>query len=148
MRPPPLRLERHIHHVQEIGFGPRTVLLPAGRLEVNRQTLTDLVMADDRISACNVELASCGERVRVVHICDTVEPQWREQGTTFPGGGADAQTVGHGVSHRLAGVGVTACCELPWRKTGGIQIPRENIAELHGPLAELPSRLGSAARAP
>jgi glycine reductase complex component B subunit alpha and beta len=46
------------------------------------------------------------------------------------------------VTHRLAGVAVTACCELPWRKTGGIQIPRENIAELSGQLAEL-SPLGS-----
>src|SRR5207253_1893408 len=61
---------------------------------------------------------------------------------TFPGWETDIQTVGDGVTHRLAGVGVTACCELPWRKTGGIQIPRENIAELSGPLAEL-SPLGA-----
>jgi glycine reductase len=71
-----------------------------------------------------------------------VEPQWRTSGPTFPGWDAEIQTVGDGVTHRLQGVGVTACCELPWRKTGGIQIPRENIAELRGPLAEL-SPLGS-----
>jgi glycine reductase len=119
-----------------VEFGPTTVLANA-HLQVDRRSVTDLVMVDDRIAACNVELAKPGENARVVHICDTVEPQWRAHGTTFPGWAADAQTVGDGVTHRLAGVGVTACCELPWRKTGGIQIPRENIAELSGPLAEL-----------
>jgi len=136
-----MRLERHVHRVSDVGFGPRT-FLTGGRLELNRDALTDLVLSDDRVAACSVEVAKAGENARVVHICDTVEPQWRARGATFAGWAGDAETVGQGVSHRLAGVGVTACCELPWRKTGGIQIPRENIAELQGPLAEL-SPLGS-----
>src|SRR5262249_1364752 len=125
----PMRLERHVHHVRDIGFAQHTALLDNGVLQLDRDSLTDLVLLDDRIATCNVELATPGENARVVHICDTVEPQWRAQGTTFPGWAADAQTVGDGVTHRLAGVGVSVCCELPWRKTGGIQIPRENIAE-------------------
>jgi glycine reductase len=137
-----MRLERQVHQVRRIGFGRRTVLRADGHLEIYRHTLIDLVLSDDRLTACNVELAAGGESARVMHICDTVEPRWRAQGTTFPGWETDAQTVGSGMTHRLAGVGVTACCELPWRKTGGIQIPRENIAELQGPLAEL-SPLGS-----
>jgi sarcosine reductase len=141
MRAAPMRLERRVHRVNDITFGPRT-LLANGRLQVDRQALVDLVLRDDRLAACNVELASPGDNARVVHICDTVEPHWRASGPTFPGWDSEIQTVGHGVTHRLAGVGVSACCELPWRKTGGIQIPRENIAELSGPLAEL-SPLGS-----
>lgn len=137
----PMRLERRVHNVSEIAFGPR-IDLRQGRLELNRDALSTLVLADDRLTTCNVELVSGGENARVVHICDTVEPQWRTHGMTFAGWDGDAQTVGDGITHRLAGVGVTACCELPWRKTGGIQIPRENIAELRGPLAEL-SPLGS-----
>jgi len=141
MPAPPLRLERRVHNVHDVAFGPSTSLVN-GRLRINRQALQALVLADDRVAACNVELAKPGENARVVHICDTVEPHWRANGPTFPGWDREIQTVGHGVTHRLQGVGVTACCELPWRKTGGIQIPRENIAELRGPLAEL-SPLGS-----
>jgi glycine reductase complex component B subunit alpha and beta len=136
MAPPPMRLERRVHRVREIGFAPRTSL-EGGRLGIDRQGLVDLVLADDRLTHCNVELVAGGESARVVHICGTVEPHWREQGPTFPGWESDARMAGDGVTHRLAGVGVTTCCELPWRKTGGIQIPRENIAELRGPMAEL-----------
>ena len=136
-----MRLERRVHRADNIVFGP-SMLLEHGRLHINREAVRDLVLADDRVAACNMELASPGDNARVVHICDTVEPHWRANGPTFPGWDSEIQTVGHGVSHRLHGVGVTACCELPWRKTGGIQIPRENIAELRGPLAEL-SPLGS-----
>jgi glycine reductase complex component B subunit alpha and beta len=131
-----MRLERHVHEVRDIVFGSQTQLR-AGHLEINRQSLIDLVRADDRVASCAVELVSPGENARVVHICDTVEPHWRAGGPTFPGWQCDILTVGSGTTHRLAGMGVTACCELPWRKTGGIQIPRENIAELRGPLAPL-----------
>ena len=106
-------------------------------LTLNAEELAGLVLRDDRVTRCSVQLAAPGEDARVVHICDTVEPRWRTNGPTFPGWETDAQTVGEGITHRLAGVGVTVCCELPWRKTGGIQIPRENIAELSGPLSEL-----------
>ena len=50
-----MRLERYVHRVNDIAFGPRTVLAN-GRLQVDRQALVDLVLADDRVAACNVEL--------------------------------------------------------------------------------------------
>ena len=65
-----------------------------GRLHINRQGLQDLVLADDRVAMCNVELAEPGDNARVVHICDTVEPHWRATGPTFPGWDTDIQTVG------------------------------------------------------
>src|SRR5260370_8995312 len=136
-----MRLERRVHRVGEIAFGGGTSLAD-GRLLIDREALRELVLADDRVTVCRVELAEPGDDARVVHICDTVEPEWGASGPGFRGWDSEIQTVGHGVTHRLQGVGVTACCELPWRKTGGIQIPRENIAELRGPLAEL-SPLGS-----
>jgi glycine reductase len=127
--------------VHELAFGSRT-RLEGGRLEFDRQALIEQILMDDRVTACAVEIAAPGEDARVVHICDTVEPHWRSGGPTFPGWGAEIRTVGDGATHRLAGAGVTVCCELPWRKTGGIQIPRENIAELRGQMADL-SPLGS-----
>jgi glycine reductase complex component B subunit alpha and beta len=136
-----MRLERHVHDVAEVAFGSRTAL-SNGRLTLDGDHLARLVLVDDRLTACTIELAKPGESARVVHICDTVEPHWRTDGPTFPGWGSEIRSVGDGEAHRLAGVGVTACCELPWRKTGGIQIPRENIAELRGQFAEL-SPLGS-----
>ena len=136
-----MRLERHVHEVTQVAFGARTEL-SSGQLTLDRERLAQIVLADDRLTSCDIQLAAPGESARVVHICDTVEPHWRTDGPTFPGWGSEIRSVGDGETHRLAGVGVTACCELPWRKTGGIQIPRENIAELRGQLAEL-SPLGS-----
>jgi glycine reductase complex component B subunit alpha and beta len=136
-----MRLERSVHEVAEVAFGARTEL-SGGRLTLDRADLEQRVLTDDRLATCSVQLASPGESARVVHICDTVEPQWRASGPTFPGWSSEIRSVGDGITHRLAGVGVTVCCELPWRKTGGIQIPRENIAELRGQFSEL-SPLGS-----
>lgn len=136
MAPPGMRLERRSFTVDQIAFG-RATRLDGRRLEVDRKAIVDLVLQDHRITRCGVELVSPGENARIIHICDTVEPQWRVGGGTFPGWISPIQTVGDGAMHRLAGVGVTVCCELPWRKAGGIQIPRETIAEMRGPLASL-----------
>src|SRR5260370_11602266 len=122
-------LERRLHYVRELGFGPRTTLTD-GRLEIAQQGLVDLVLADDRLTGCVVQLASPGESARVVHICDTVEPHWRADGPTFPGWAAEIRTAGDGVTHRLAGVGVTAWRQPPLRENGGLQLPREDIGVL------------------
>jgi glycine reductase len=131
-----MRLERRSFAVTSATFGKRT-RLDGTRLEVDRAELADLVRTDDRVTRCDVELVAPGEDARIVHICDTVEPQWRVGGGTFPGWVSSIRTVGDGVTHRLRGTGVTVCAELPWRRTGGIQTPRESIAEMRGPLAEL-----------
>ena len=140
MAPDPMRLVRQVHRVDSIAFGSGTAL-DNRRLSVDRQALVDLVLSDDRPTHCNVELVSLA---KTRASCTSATRSSRS------GGSADrpsrlevnAQPVGDGVTHRLAGVGVTTCCELPWRKTGGIQIPRENIAEMRGQLAEL-SPLGA-----
>ncbi|MBM4435043.1 MAG: glycine reductase [Chloroflexi bacterium] len=131
-----MRLERRSFPVTAAALGTRT-RLDGTRLEVDRAELADLVRTDDRVTRCEVELVAPGEDARIVHVCDTVEPQWRAGGGTFPGWISPIRTAGSGVTHRLAGAGVTVCAELPWRRTGGIQTPRENIAEMRGPLAAL-----------
>ncbi|HET9809658.1 MAG TPA: glycine/sarcosine/betaine reductase component B subunit, partial [Candidatus Limnocylindria bacterium] len=78
------RLERRAFEVSDIGFGPR-IRLGDGRLEIDRAALADLVLRDDRVTRCDIQLVSPGEDARIVHICDTVEPQWRALGGTFPG---------------------------------------------------------------
>ena len=84
MAPDPMRLVRQVHRVDSIAFGSGTAL-DNRRLSVDRQALVDLVLSDDRLTHCNVELVSLGENARIVHICNTVEPQWRV-GPTFPAG--------------------------------------------------------------
>jgi len=130
------RLEQRTFHVRDVAFGS-TFGVERGRLELDRDALAAAVLADDRVARCEVQLVVPGEDARIVHICDTVEPRWRVGGGTFPGWISPIRTAGDGVTHRLAGVGVTVCCELPWRATGGIQTPRENIAEMRGALAQL-----------
>lgn len=136
MAPSRPRLEQRTFDVTDASFG-RGFGFDAGRLTLDRDALAAAVLQDDRVARCEVQLVAPGEDARIVHICGTAEPQWRMGGGTFPGWVSPIRTVGDGVTHRLAGVGVTVCCELPWRNTGGIQIPRENIAEMRGPLAAL-----------
>jgi glycine reductase len=136
MAPNGPRLERRSFIVDDVQFGRSTVLADR-RLELDRDALAAVVLNDDRVARCTVQLVSPGEDARIVHICDTAEPQWRVDAGTFPGWTGPICTAGDGVTNRLAGVGVTVCCELPWRKTGGIQTPRETIAEMRGPLAPL-----------
>ncbi|HEY7624211.1 MAG TPA: glycine/sarcosine/betaine reductase component B subunit [Candidatus Limnocylindria bacterium] len=136
MTPKGPRLERRSFDVRDIGFG-RGFRYEDGRLQVDRDALASAVLLDDRVARCEVQLVSPGEDARIVHICDTAEPQWRVDGQTFGGWLSPIRTAGDGVTHRLAGAGVTVACELPWRKTGGIQTPRESIAEMRGPLAAL-----------
>ncbi len=136
MAPSRPRLERRSFDVIEAAFG-RGFGFDSGRLTLDREALAAEVLQDDRVTRCEVQLVAPGEDARIVHICGTTEPQWRTGGGTFPGWVSPIRTTGDGVTHRLGGVGVTVCCELPWRKTGGIQTPRENIAEMRGPLAAL-----------
>ena len=109
MAPSRSRLERRSFDVVEARFG-RGFGFDAGRLTLDRDALAAAVLQDDRVARCDVQLVAPGEDARIVHICDTVEPQWRIGGGTFPGWGSPIRTVGDGVTHRLAGTGVTVCC--------------------------------------
>ena len=133
-----MRLELGTFHVGEVVFGPQT-RLGGGRLEVDHDELARLALQDPRLRRASIQLVRPREEARIVHVCDTIEPRAKVSGPggVFPGFVGPIRTVGEGRTHRLAGVAVTTTAELPWRKTGGIQIPRESILDMSGPAATL-----------
>jgi glycine reductase len=133
-----MRLEMGTFYVHEVNFGS-TTRIDGHRLEINREEVCSLVLRDPRLTRAEVQLLVPGEDARVVHVCDAVEPRCKPMSAAggFPGFVGPIQTAGEGRSHRLDGVVVLETSELPWRKRGGIQIPREGILDLRGPAGAL-----------
>jgi glycine reductase len=89
-----------------------------------------------------VELARPGERVRIVHVLDQIEPRLKLQGgPTFPGFLGPPATVGTGRTHRLANVAVLQAGEFPVPVTGLLSV-HESTVDMDGP-ARVYSPFGS-----
>jgi glycine reductase len=131
-----MRLELATYTVTDLRFGSRTALT-GGLLEINAEELRELVCRDPALEDVTVLLARPGERVRIVHLMDTVEPRVRitEPGSDFPGVLAPPLTVGDGRTHRLAGVAVMESAVLPL-SLGGLNA-KEAILDMAGPAAPL-----------
>src|ERR1700738_364266 len=108
-----MRLEMGTFEVSEIDFGPRTEL-EHGRLLINRTALEAMLAEDPSFASIRVELARPGERGRIVHVLDQIEPRLKiEGGPTFPGFLGPPETVGNGRTHRLSGVAILQAGEFP-----------------------------------
>jgi glycine reductase len=67
-----------------------------------------------------------------------VEPRIKVQGggDVFPGLLGPLEPVGQGRTHRLAGLAVMVCSEVPWLGASGLFVPRDNFVDTSGPGAE------------
>lgn len=84
------------------------------------------------LDGVDVEVVRAGERVRITHVLDAVEPRVRPDGrAAFPTGG----TAGKGRTNRLDGVVVLACLDFPAEERPLHE--QESIVDLDGPGAEL-----------
>ncbi len=131
-----MRLELATYVVRDIRLGPRTGLRD-GVLEIDAAELGALLGQDPALAEVRVELARPGERVRIAHLLDTVEPRVRvkAQGSDFPGLLGPPLTVGEGRTNRLAGVAVMESAVLP-TPIGGVPV-KEAIVDMAGPAAPL-----------
>ena len=131
-----MRLELATHEVKDVRFGRRTRLRD-GILEVDAAELAERVGGDPALDRVTIELARPGERLRIMHLLDTVEPRVRAMppGSDFPGFLSPPITTGHGRTHRLAGVAVMQSAVLPL-SLGGLNV-KEALVDMAGPAAAL-----------
>jgi sarcosine reductase len=132
-----MRLEMGTFPVHDVVFGSHT-RWQDGRLEINRDSILDLILHDPRIATAELELAKPGESVRIWPVRDVIEPRIKVEGpgVVYPGiCGRPITTVGQGRTHRLAGMGVTEVSGVNWHEACGDYV--EIFLDMIGPWAEL-----------
>ena len=132
-----MRLEMGTFPVHDVVFGSHT-RWQDGRLEIDRNSIVDLILHDPRIATAELELAKPGESVRIWPVRDVIEPRIKVEGpgVVYPGiCGRLITTVGQGRTHRLAGMGVTEVSGVNWHEAGGDYV--EIFLDMSGPWAEL-----------
>lgn len=134
-----MKLEIGSFQVSGIVFGPET-RLDGGVLMVNRDEIRKLVLEDSRISSADLELAEPGKSVRIVHVCDAIEPKVKIEGpgSCYPAASESVETVGKGVTHRLAGMSVVLSVEYPRFEDRSVPPVFEAILDMSGPGALSP----------
>src|SRR5262249_43886538 len=122
--------------VAKVAYGDAT-RLDAGCLMISRDELARAV-AHPAIAGVDVELTHPGESVRITQVSDVVEPRVKVSGggDVFPGLLGPVEGVGAGRTHRLAGLAVMVCGEVPWLGASGLFVPRDNFVDTGGPGAE------------
>jgi sarcosine reductase len=132
-----MHLEMGTFPVHDVVFGSHT-RWQDGRLEIDRDSILDLILHDPRIATAEIELSKPGESVRIWPVRDVIEPRIKVEGpgVVYPGiCGRPITTVGQGRTHRLAGVGVTEVSGVNWHEAGGDYV--EIFLDMSGPWAEL-----------
>ena len=132
-----MHLEMGTFPVHDVVFGSHT-RWQDGRLEIDRDSILDLILHDPRIATAEIELAKPGESVRIWPVRDVIEPRIKVEGpgVVYPGiCGRPITTVGQGRTHRLAGMGVTEVSGVNWHEAGGDYV--EIFLDMSGPWAEL-----------
>ena len=110
-----MKLEVGSFPVQDIVFGSETCWAD-GVLEVDRQELVNLIREDPYIAWADIDIVRPGDSARVVDIRDIIEPKIKADGpgVAYPGiSGRAVETVGQGRTHRLGGMTIIACAEMP-----------------------------------
>jgi glycine reductase len=110
----------------------------AGKLELSRRELTDLVIQDGRIEEVSLAVVHPGEKVRVTGIRDIVEPRVKSSGDgqVFPGTLTTVESVGSGRTHRLSGMAAIATAAYEGAARAGLAVQRSAILDMWGPGAD------------
>ena len=124
-----MKLELHRVNIQKLEFGSATAV-KNGTLTINKQELIDLLLKDDHLAGCDIDLAHPGESTRIMPVKDAIEPRCKIEGPgeVFPGWIGDVDTVGQGKTLVLDGAVVLT--------TGRLVAPQEGIVDMSGPGAD------------
>lgn len=124
-----MKLELGKIHIKDVQFGEETKI-ESGVLYVNEKELVKEILADDRLTACHIELARPGESVRITPVKDVIEPRLKVDGPgcVFPGVMGKVEEVGKGVTYCMDGA-----CVVTVGKIVGFQ---EGVIDMTGPAAE------------
>ena len=131
-----MRLQLNIVDIKEIQYAEKT-MVSNGKLLINRNELQTLLQEDKRLKRVELELARPGEKCRIVHVCDVVEPRAKIGGTgvDFPGALGKRGTAGQGTTCVLRGSAVVE--SLYTEVVEGPRDPNGEIIDMSGPAAEL-----------
>lgn len=100
-------------------------------LYLNEKEITSLVLEDDKIKSCKLEVARPGDRTRITPVKDVIEPRVKVSGDgeIFPGViGKVSPAVGEGTTYKLSGMTV-----MTVGKIVGFQ---EGVVDMSGPAAK------------
>ena len=120
--------------VRSLSWGANTEYRE-GELVVNRDALRAELVTEPLVDDVELSIVAPGDRTRVLHVVDIVEPRWKapERGNPFPGSLGPLAQCGTGRTHALDGVAVVTSGSLPRSE--------EAIIDMCGPGSEL-SRFG------
>ena len=124
-----MKLELGKIFIKDIRFDDKTHVKD-GVLYVNKEEVEKLVLEDDKLTGCHVDIAKPGESVRITPVKDVIEPRVKVSGgEIFPGViGKVSPQVGTGRTHALEG-----CCVVTVGKIVGFQ---EGVIDMSGPAAD------------
>lgn len=108
-----MKLELGKIFIRDVQFGNETKV-ESGVLYVNAGAIQALVLEDERITGCKVELAKPGESTRIAPVKDVIEPRVKVSGSgkIFPGVINKVKEVGSGRTHALVGATVITCGKI------------------------------------
>jgi len=110
-----MKLEVGTFPVRDIVFGSQTRWAD-GVLEIDRDELLAMVMEEPYVAWADLQVARPGDPARITYMRDIIEPKVKVQGpgAVYPGiSGRPVETVGQGRTHRLGGMTVIPCSEMP-----------------------------------
>ena len=89
------RLELGHINIKDIQFGPESKI-EDGVLYVNEEAVKAIVLEDEKIKSCKLDIARPGESVRITPVKDVIEPRVKVEGRggVFPGVINKVDTVG------------------------------------------------------
>ncbi|SCZ81959.1 glycine/sarcosine/betaine reductase component B subunit [Acidaminobacter hydrogenoformans] len=108
-----MRLELGEILIKDVQFGDVSKV-ENGTLFINRDEIHALVMENEYIKSCKVDLAKPGEETRITPVKDVIEPRVKVDGPggMFPGVINKVTTVGSGRTHVLKGAAVVTCGKI------------------------------------
>ena len=110
-----MKLEIGTFSVTDIRLGPQT-RWDDGVLQINRDELLQIAISDPLVAWADIDVVRPGESARIICVNDIIQPKVKVEGpgTVYPGiAGRPVDIVGQGRTHRLAGMSLILCGEMP-----------------------------------
>lgn len=124
-----MKLELGKIEIKDIQFAEKSYI-EDHVLYVNKSEVEALVLEDDKLLECHLDIAKPGEATRITPVKDVIEPRVKVSGgEMFPGViGKVSPQVGSGRTHALDG-----CCVVTVGRIVGFQ---EGVIDMSGPAAD------------
>ena len=130
-----MNLELGTFPVETLAFGA-TPGWHQGTLLIDPDRIRSRVLEDPRIRGIRIDRVAPGERTRIIHVRDIIEPRVKVSGRghVYPGiAGHPPDTVGDGVTYRTAGFAVLLCSEVLPHIRRAVSAATDSLIDMAGP---------------